>query len=422
MIYFPVFDVPPWRGSNISLPRQVADKQYDDPTNDPGLAMDPGPFLTLPSDCVRNRADPWPGPHTVTAKEQTAWHRRRDTPCAPSPLPQLTTLTNEHQRSDGGTRSNTHEMMSRTPEQLSYIHQNHEKPDTVVKKGVREFDRGTSGRFLRKAVPRHGGGGGITYAPSGARTRYFLVRSHALGHGILFLDPPSEASGARCVAGYLGAWHGRLASGRAGDIARGVAADPHLLDQVHVGGGFAEVPRGGRQRGRGRGRGRRLLRGEWLAGVLRRSVVLGDRVHFGVCNHERAAPESLVLRRIWQILDFVSNLSPLHKPPHQVSTPPPPLNPPHFVRPVPPQNCTILQVQQCMRNTGTGSINSFQAFMLPPPPLVQATPLYTIITVPTPSVAWARAWLAHKHTTSDTHMCRPHVLKLAIQDLRDASD
>ena len=28
-----------------------------------------------------------------------------------------------------------------------------------VKKVVQEFDRGTRGRFLRKAVPRHGGGG-----------------------------------------------------------------------------------------------------------------------------------------------------------------------------------------------------------------------------------------------------------------------
>ena len=50
-------------------------------------------------------------------------------------------------------------MLSCTPEQLSYIHQNHEKPNTVVKKGVREFDCGTRVRFLRKAVPRHGGGG-----------------------------------------------------------------------------------------------------------------------------------------------------------------------------------------------------------------------------------------------------------------------
>ena len=83
--------------------------------------------------------------------------------CAPSPFPQLTTLTNEHQRSDGGTRSNTHEMMSCTPEQLSYIHQNHEKPNTLVKKGVREFDRGTRERFLRKVVPRHGGGGGYFF-------------------------------------------------------------------------------------------------------------------------------------------------------------------------------------------------------------------------------------------------------------------
>ena len=79
--------------------------------------------------------------------------------CAPSPFPQLTTLTNEHQRSDGGTRSNTHEMMSCTPEYLSCIHQIHEKPNTLVKKGVREFERGTRGRFLRKVVPRHGGGG-----------------------------------------------------------------------------------------------------------------------------------------------------------------------------------------------------------------------------------------------------------------------
>ena len=58
-----------------------------------------------------------------------------------------------------GTRSNTHEMMSCTPEQLSYIHHKHEKPNTLVKKVMREFDRGTRGRFLRKVVPRRGGGG-----------------------------------------------------------------------------------------------------------------------------------------------------------------------------------------------------------------------------------------------------------------------
>ena len=38
------------------------------------------------------------------------------------------------------------------------IHQNHEKTQyRDKKKVVREFDRGTRGRFLRKAVPRHGG-------------------------------------------------------------------------------------------------------------------------------------------------------------------------------------------------------------------------------------------------------------------------
>ena len=58
---------------------------------------------------------------------------------------------------DGGTRSNTNEMMTCTPEYRSYIQQNHEKPNTLVKKVVREFDRGTRGRFLRKAVPRYGG-------------------------------------------------------------------------------------------------------------------------------------------------------------------------------------------------------------------------------------------------------------------------
>ena len=36
-----------------------------------------------------------------------------------------------------------------------------EKPNTLVKKVVREFDRRTRGRFLRKAVPRQGGGGGV---------------------------------------------------------------------------------------------------------------------------------------------------------------------------------------------------------------------------------------------------------------------
>ena len=34
----------------------------------------------------------------------------------PSPFPQLTTLTNEHQKIDGGTHSNTHEMLSCTLE------------------------------------------------------------------------------------------------------------------------------------------------------------------------------------------------------------------------------------------------------------------------------------------------------------------
>ena len=48
-----------------------------------------------------------------------------------------------------------------TLELLSCIHQNHGKPNTLVKKVVREFDRGTRGWFLRKAVPRHGGGGGV---------------------------------------------------------------------------------------------------------------------------------------------------------------------------------------------------------------------------------------------------------------------
>ena len=47
--------------------------------------------------------------------------------------------------------------------------------------------------------------------------------------------------------------------------------------------------------------------------------------------------------------------------------------------------------------------------------------MYTIITVPTSTVAWTRAWLAH-NTYNNTHVCRPHMLKLAIQDLWDASD
>ena len=41
----------------------------------------------------------------------------------------------------------------------SYIHQKHEKPTTLVKKVMREFDRGTRGWFLRKVVPGYGGGG-----------------------------------------------------------------------------------------------------------------------------------------------------------------------------------------------------------------------------------------------------------------------
>ena len=49
--------------------------------------------------------------------------------------------------------------MSCTPEQLSYIHQKHENPTTLVKKVMREFDRGTRGWFLRKVVLGHGGGG-----------------------------------------------------------------------------------------------------------------------------------------------------------------------------------------------------------------------------------------------------------------------
>ena len=52
-------------------------------------------------------------------------------------------------------------MLSCTPEYLSCIHHNHEKPNSAVKKVARQFDRGTRGRFLRKAVPRHGGGGGV---------------------------------------------------------------------------------------------------------------------------------------------------------------------------------------------------------------------------------------------------------------------
>ena len=46
------------------------------------------------------------------------------------------------------------------------------------------------------------------------------------------------------------------------------------------------------------------------------------------------------------------------------------------------------------RPTETGGPN-------PPPTLVQATPMYTIITVPTPTAAWTRAWLAH-----NTYNCR----------------
>ena len=63
---------------------------------------------------------------------------------------------------DGGTHSNTHEMMSCTPEELSYIHQKHEQPTTLGKKVMREFDRGTRGWFLRKVVLGHGGGGVCT--------------------------------------------------------------------------------------------------------------------------------------------------------------------------------------------------------------------------------------------------------------------
>ena len=50
-------------------------------------------------------------------------------------------------------------MMSLVKNSLLYIHQKHEKPNTLVKKGMREFDRRTRGWFLRKVVPGHGGGG-----------------------------------------------------------------------------------------------------------------------------------------------------------------------------------------------------------------------------------------------------------------------
>ena len=57
-------------------------------------------------------------------------------------------------------------MLSCTPEWLSYIHKKHEKLTTLVKKVMREFDRGTRGWFLRKVVPGHGGGGGVpTFQP-----------------------------------------------------------------------------------------------------------------------------------------------------------------------------------------------------------------------------------------------------------------
>ena len=63
--------------------------------------------------------------------------------------------------------------MSCTPEWLSYIHQKHEKPTTLVKKVMREFDRGTRGWFLRKVVLGQGGGGTlphlVTYPPSSQR-------------------------------------------------------------------------------------------------------------------------------------------------------------------------------------------------------------------------------------------------------------
>ena len=40
----------------------------------------------------------------------------------------------------------------------------------------------------------------------------------------------------------------------------------------------------------------------------------------------------------------------------------------------------------------------------PPPPFVIATPKYGINTVPTPTVAWTRAWLAHD-TYNYRHTC-----------------
>ena len=56
-------------------------------------------------------------------------------------------------------------MMSLVKNSLLYVHQKHEKPTTLVKKGMQEFDRGTRGWFLRKVVPGHGGGGGYNSAP-----------------------------------------------------------------------------------------------------------------------------------------------------------------------------------------------------------------------------------------------------------------
>ena len=73
-----------------------------------------------------------------------------------------------------------------------------EKPNTLVKKVVRELDRRTRGRFLRKAVPRHGGGGGVRVLCSS------LLLAHGMrGFTVVCMGVQKCPKGASCVPWYF---------------------------------------------------------------------------------------------------------------------------------------------------------------------------------------------------------------------------